>query len=316
MFDEVTPLFTSVLSSPSISAEISYSDSLFAYSLVVASSVDLHPANCRKQHLELVNQKGCTSTWVKNLVMLIFICIIFCIILGFLVYSLVDHIRSSQKWKEHEAKRVRKKPIRRISYPITMDHNPYAIDVLLVFSSQTKDTIHHTILVQMLFFHLFLFSTLCVSQPMRLEGIVPPDTLWHIKMMSPPLKGEMSIRGNTVDTMISSLRQVLFVSDCWELLYSFLKIYVIAILHEYAFPKIDTEPNAAFEQSFVFFASRGCHDSAALMHVNCFCVLRGIESDQFTYDITNGTFILNQPVCEGYDTNIEYPVVFDPLSFN
>ena len=146
---------------------------------------------------------------------------------------------------------------------------------------------------------------------MRLEGIVPPDTLWHIKMMSPPLKGEMSIRRSIVDSMISSLRQVFPMSDRWELLYSILKIYVIAILHEYAFPKIDTEPNAVFEQSFGFFASKGCHADAALMHVNCACVLRGIESDQFTYDITNGTLTLSQPICEGYDTNIEYSVVFD-----
>ena len=48
------------------------------------------------------------------------------------------------------------------------------------------------------------------------------------------------------------------------------------------------------------------------MRVNYVCVLRGIDSDQFTYDIVNGTFVLNQPVCEGYDTNTEYSVMFDP----
>ena len=72
----------------------------------------------------------------------------------------------------------------------------------------------------MLFFHLIFLITLGVSQPMRIGGIVPPDTLWHIKMMSPPLKGEMSIRWSIMGTMISSLRQVCLVSDCWELLYS------------------------------------------------------------------------------------------------
>lgn len=164
----------------------------------------------------------------------------------------------------------------------------------------------------MLFFHLIFLITLGVSQPMRIGGIVPPDTLWHIKMMSPPLKGEMSIRWSIMGTMISSLRQVCLVSDCWELLYSILTSHVVAINHEYTFPKIDTEPDAVFEQSLVFFASKGCYDNMALMRVNYVCVLRGIDSDQFTYDIVNGTFVLNQPVCEGYDTNTEYSVMFDP----
>ena len=150
---------------------------------------------------------------------------------------------------------------------------------------------------------------------MRIGGIVPPDTLWHIKMMSPPLKGDMSIRWSIMGIVISSLRQVCPMSECWELLYSILTNHIVAIIHEYTFPKIDTEPDAVFEQSFVFFASKGCYDRAILMHVNFACVLREIESNHFTYDITNATFILKQPVCEGYDTNTEYSVMFDPLSF-
>lgn len=129
----------------------------------MASSIDLQLVNCHKQHLELVNQNGCTSTWVKNLVVLIFICIIFCIILGFLLYSLVDHIRSSRRWKEHEAKRVRKKPIRRISYPITLDHNPYTVDVLIVCCTYQRYDPSHNHSQDAILPSLLLFRPLCLS---------------------------------------------------------------------------------------------------------------------------------------------------------
>lgn len=131
--------------------------------LLVASTIVFQPSNCCEQHLELVTQKGCSSTWLKNLFILIFICIIFCIILGFLLYSLVDHIRSSRAWKEHEAKRVRKKPIRRISYPITMDHNPYAIDILTVFSANQRYRPSHNSRTNAVLSPHFSYYPWCVS---------------------------------------------------------------------------------------------------------------------------------------------------------
>jgi len=42
--------------------------------------------------------------------------------------------------------------------------------------------------------YLLLWTTIESLNPMRSEGTVPPDTLWHIKMMSPPLSSEMTIR--------------------------------------------------------------------------------------------------------------------------
>ena len=42
--------------------------------------------------------------------------------------------------------------------------------------------------------YLLIWTTVESLNPMRSEGTVPPDTLWHIKMMSPPLSNEMTIR--------------------------------------------------------------------------------------------------------------------------
>ena len=42
-------------------------------------------------------------------------------------------------------------------------------------------------------FLLLYFCFLFCVQPGRSTGVVPPDTLWHIRMMSPPVKSKEQI---------------------------------------------------------------------------------------------------------------------------
>ena len=41
--------------------------------------------------------------------------------------------------------------------------------------------------------YILVFVTIGATRPERSNGVVPPDTLWHIRMMSPPVEGENTI---------------------------------------------------------------------------------------------------------------------------
>lgn len=85
----------------------------------------------------------------------------------------------------------------------------------------------------------------------------------------------------------------------------------IAVNYSYTFLKIESKPDETFEQQYEVFSSQKCRSESILMTVTLSYVILSVDGAMFTYELTDGTYILSKgalSMCHGQDEDVLYSI--------